>query len=76
MPELPSAAAHAAEDISVGSDLVVAQWLVFLCQLICQCSFYFKGNACSISKQHKMKQCWGVFIILAHEKAWQHHHSH
>lgn len=35
MPELPSAAAHAAEDISVGSDLVVAQWLVFLCQLVC-----------------------------------------
>lgn len=76
MPELPSAAAHAAEDISVGSDLVVAQWLVFLCQLVCRCSFYFKGNACSISKRHKMKLCWGVFIILAHEKAWQHHHSH
>lgn len=34
MPELPSAAAHAAEDISMGSDVVVAQCLAFLCQLI------------------------------------------
>lgn len=69
MPELPRAAAHAAEDISIGSDLVVAQWLAFLCQLIRRCSFYFKGNACSISKQHKMKQCWGVYVILAQGKA-------
>lgn len=40
------------------TDMVVAQWLLFLCQLICRCSFPFKGDACSMSKRHKRKPCW------------------